>query len=334
MIFKYNMMKTLNFVLLVLISLVNFSCEKNEVDDATSLKWTMYTTKDGLANNNIHAIAIDASDDIWIGTDYGVSKFDGANWTNYTAFGGSQVLAITIDKEGVKWFGTNGEGIVSLNGTNWNYYKNDEGFLNCNVSNIITSIAIDPIGNKWFGTISGVAKYDGVNWTSYSTNDGLIDNLVASIEIDKQGNKWFGTNGGVSKFADNNWSNYSYHADNTNGIAGNGVMSIVTDKKGNMWFGTWGGLSEFDGVNWTRHGTETEWLVANSPILSANMDTKGNLWFGSNGWGISVFDGVKWTTYTKVNGLDIDPVRAIAIDSKGNKWFGTSTGLLKLTDDN
>ncbi|MDD4437969.1 MAG: two component regulator propeller domain-containing protein, partial [Tissierellia bacterium] len=62
------MMKNLNFVLLVLISLINFSYKKNEVDDTTSLKWTMYTTKDGLPNSNIHAIAIGASDDIWIGS--------------------------------------------------------------------------------------------------------------------------------------------------------------------------------------------------------------------------------------------------------------------------
>ena len=118
------------------------------------------------------------------------------------------------------------------------------------------------------------------------------------------------------------------------GLPNNNIHAIAIDASDDIWIGTDYGVSEFDGVNWTNHGTETEWLVANSPILSEDIDTKGNLWFGSNGWGISVFDGVKWTTYTKVNGLDIDPVRAIAIDSKGNKWFGTSTGLLKLTDDN
>jgi ligand-binding sensor domain-containing protein len=111
------MMKNLNFVLLVLISLINFSYKKNEVDDTTSLKWTMYTTKDGLPNSNIHAIAIGASDDIWIGSDYGVSKFDGSNWTNYAAFGGSQVMAIVIDKEGVKWFGTS-TGLLKLTDDN------------------------------------------------------------------------------------------------------------------------------------------------------------------------------------------------------------------------
>ena len=328
------MMKTLNFALLILISIIILSCEKTEVEDTPSLKWTKYTTVDGLSNDNIHAIAIDSSDDIWVGTDYGVSKFDGVNWTNYIDFK-LQVLAIAIDKEGVKWFGTYGGSIVSFNGTTWKYYNNDESLSNCNVSNIVISIAIDSIGNKWFGTANGVAKYDGVNWTSYSMSDGLVNDLVASIEIDKQGNKWFGTNGGASKFVDNSWTNYSYNvADKTKGIAGNGVRAILTDKKGNKWFGTLGGLSEFDGVNWTKHDTETEWLVAGSPILSANIDTKVNLWFGSNGWGISVFDGVIWTTYTKVNGLDIDPVYAIAIDSKGNKWFGTSTGLLKLTGDN
>ncbi|WP_167619304.1 ligand-binding sensor domain-containing protein [Maribellus sediminis] len=326
-------MKTLNFVLLILISVIIFSCEKNEADVTPALTWTKFTNDDGRAINSIRAIAIDSSDDIWVGTDYGVSRFDGVNWTNYGDFR-LQVLSIAIDKEGVVWVGTNGAGIVSFNGTSWKYYNNDESLSNYDGSKFIPSIAIDSAGNKWFGTISGVLKYDGENWTSYSTSDGLADNLIHSIEVDKQGNKWFGTNGGASKFADNKWTNYSYNADNTNSIAGNGVSAIVTDNKGNKWFGTWGGLSEFDGLNWIQHDTETEWLRAGSPIRSAKSDNKGNLWFGSNGWGISVFDGVKWTTYTEANGADIDPVYAIAIDSKGNNWFGTSTGLLKLTDDN
>lgn len=327
-------MKTFNIVLLVLISTINFSCKKDDTDTA-SLKWTKYTTDDGLPHNNINAIAVDSQDGIWVGTNYGVSHFDGVKWTNYNNFGlNSEVKAIAIDKNGVKWFGTNGGGAVSLNGTNWTYYKY-EGVSNWIVNNYISSIAIDSLGNKWFGTYSGVSKYDGVNWTSYNMyDDGLVNNQVFSIVIDKQGNKWFGTNGGVSKFDGNSWTNYSYNPYNTNGIAGNGVWTMVIDKQGNKWFGTAGGLSEFDGVNWTKHATETEWLVNGSPIQSAYMDTKGNLWFSPGAGGVSEFDGVKWTTYTKADGLDIGFVNAIAEDSKGNKWFGTYNGLLKWTGEN
>ncbi|MEA5127070.1 MAG: two-component regulator propeller domain-containing protein [Proteiniphilum sp.] len=80
----------------------------------------MYTTKDGLLNNNIHVMAIDASDDIWIGTDYGVSKFDGMKWTTYTEVNGldiASVYAIAIDSKGNKWFGTS-TGLLKLTGDN------------------------------------------------------------------------------------------------------------------------------------------------------------------------------------------------------------------------
>ncbi len=41
----------------------------------------------------------------------------------------------------------------------------------------------------------GVSKFDGTNWTTYTTADGLADNAVYAIAIDAQGNKWFGTTG-------------------------------------------------------------------------------------------------------------------------------------------
>ena len=40
--------------------------------------------------------------------------------------------------------------------------------------------------------LSGVSKFDGTTWTTYTTADGLADNYVTAIAIDAQGNKWFG----------------------------------------------------------------------------------------------------------------------------------------------
>jgi ligand-binding sensor domain-containing protein len=44
----------------------------SEFDGTT---WTTYTTADGLAYNDVHAIASDGADHIWVGTSAGVSEF-------------------------------------------------------------------------------------------------------------------------------------------------------------------------------------------------------------------------------------------------------------------
>ena len=63
--------------------------------DGGVVKWDMktgeyikYTTIDGLAGNEVFSIAIDSEGDKWFGTNIGVSKFDGTNWTTYNDDGG------------------------------------------------------------------------------------------------------------------------------------------------------------------------------------------------------------------------------------------------------
>ncbi|MCK4510951.1 hypothetical protein KAW64_04385, partial [bacterium] len=47
----------------------------------------------------------------------------------------------------------------------------------------------------------GVSCYDGVSWTTYTTENGLADNFVLAIIGDGSGNLWFGTDGGLSAHA-------------------------------------------------------------------------------------------------------------------------------------
>ena len=53
----------------------------------------------------------------------------------------------------------------------------------------------------WFGTLGGVSRYDGVNWQTFTQEDGLADDLVNSVYQSSDGAMWFGTNpGGVSRY--------------------------------------------------------------------------------------------------------------------------------------
>ncbi|MEO6305428.1 MAG: two-component regulator propeller domain-containing protein, partial [Bacteroidia bacterium] len=88
----------------------------------------------------------------------------------------------------------------------WLSFDQTNGLANNNVQ----AIAIDAMGNKWFGTYgSGLSKYDGANWTTYTVNDGLICDFIRTIKIDTNGDVWIGTEGGVSKFNGNTWVNYT-----------------------------------------------------------------------------------------------------------------------------
>ncbi len=65
----------------------------------TKKNWTVYTTFDGLVNDEVLSIAGDADGNIWFGTKGGVSKFGNSTWTSYKeadGLAGNTVYAIAI----------------------------------------------------------------------------------------------------------------------------------------------------------------------------------------------------------------------------------------------
>jgi ligand-binding sensor domain-containing protein/signal transduction histidine kinase len=53
-------------------------------------------------------------------------------------------------------------------------------------------------------------------------------------------------------------------------------------------------------------------------------DRSGKLWIGTNGKGITCYDGKKFSTFTKAQGLADDYVGCITEDRSGKLWFGTT----------
>jgi ligand-binding sensor domain-containing protein len=313
--------------------------------------WTTYATANSLADNSITTIASDPAGNIWFGTSgHGVSKFDGANWTTYTTADGladNSIIAIASDPAGNVWFGAplrcersscHYSGVSKFDGTNWVTHFSDNG-LACSWVNAIAS---DPAGDMWFGiksefadgcySVGGVSKFDGLNWTYYTTADGLADDSVTAIASDSAGNMWFGTEGyGVSKFDGTHWTTYI----TADGLAGNWITAIASDPGGNMWFGTryecnnvgqcdnGHGISKFDGVTWTTYTTADG--LADNVVSAVASDPSGNVWVGARGR-VSKFDGVAWTTFGPIGNW----IQAIASDVDGNLWFAPGSGVSEL----
>ena len=195
---------------------------------------------------------------------------------------------------------------------------------------------------------------DCMNWTTYTTSDGMASNHVYAIAADPQGNVWFGTDGGgVSRFDGTNWTTYTtsntvhiiaieskgsvWGSDTTysDSLAGNRVHAIANDSQGNTWFGTVGGVSRFDGNEWISY-TEKDllfsWGMGGYPVNAIALDSQGNVWAG--GRGISKFDGNKWISYKNTVGEPVS-ITTIATDSSGNDWVGTyGTGVWKYDGEN
>lgn len=90
----------------------------------TKRNWTVYTTADGLINDEILSIAGDADGNIWFGTKGGVSKLSNSVWTSYSTtdgLAGNTVYAIAIDLDGSVWFGTD-KGVSHFTSEQWLNY--------------------------------------------------------------------------------------------------------------------------------------------------------------------------------------------------------------------
>lgn len=73
------MKKIVQYLIFVLsIALLLTACSK-VTPVPTSYKWTYYATKDGLIDNNVNDLAMDAQGNIWVATEFGVSMFDGVS---------------------------------------------------------------------------------------------------------------------------------------------------------------------------------------------------------------------------------------------------------------
>jgi len=118
--------------------------------------------------NYVFCIHVDSRDRVWAGTwGGGASRFDGEGWKNLTThdgLAGDVVFAITSDRFGNLWFGTD-RGLSRYDGHAWQTFGKDQGMPGDNVY----AVAATPDGDVWAGTRGGVAR---IGYGSAETGNG------------------------------------------------------------------------------------------------------------------------------------------------------------------
>lgn len=291
------------------------------------------TSNSGLLNNTINDIAFDKQNICWIGTNNGLTRFDGNIWTTYTTSNSSisnnKINSIALDTLGNKWITTS---------TFLNELKVDSTWGIFNLTKPTNCIAIDKKNNKWIGTNDGFFKFNELDssWSQYNHQTiGLSGSIIHAITSSNE-LVWLGTEKGLTNYNTKwNTTEYLYDSINSN-MPTNLVNALLIDAKENIWIGTNKGLCKMNhaeefSINGTLDyfNTKNSGLL-NDTIVSLSLDTNGNILIGTKN-GLTIFNGKKWETClsNKRGNLNSEIISS-AIDLHGNKWIGTKNGLYKL----
>jgi hypothetical protein len=280
------------------------------------------TSNSGIAGNEINSIEIDSKGNYWIGTNNGISMYDGQNWISYnTSNSGlvsNNIKSVSIDKYDIKWIGTS-NGLSKFDNSKWTTFDSNNSGLQ---KNWITKVTCDSSNIKWIGTSDGLYKFDDKNWTLFnSSNSNLTENMIWTISVDKNNIKWIGTNNKLNRFDDINWKSYNLS---------HGVRAISFENPNKLWIGTMGvGLFKLENEAWFKYSNSVGDSI--NDFWSISIETKGTKWLATSGGLFKFENGI----ISRVNNSDntVWDVRTINIDNKNKKLIGTfSNGLIILDD--
>jgi ligand-binding sensor domain-containing protein len=169
----------------------------------------VYNTGNSPMVSNFVTTLFFASDgSLWVGVENGLSmrKPDGS-WLSFAkgdVFGEDLywIMDIAQDAQGALWMATLSDGIYRYADGDWQHISSAELGETLPVNGVNT-VAPAPDGSLWFGLEWGGAVQlhpDGLTWTHYGLQDGLVHLNVTDVTVTPEGVVWFATSGGISRY--------------------------------------------------------------------------------------------------------------------------------------
>ena len=219
---------------------------------------TLYTKRDGLANDQVWCLAEDKEGSVWIGTNDGLNRLQNEKLTSYTLNDGlpSQMIRmLAVDREGNLWIGGN-SGLTQFKDGMFKTYTTKDGMS----SNSPRTLYADSQGVLWIGTMGGgINRLKDGKFTVVTAGQGLFEDYIMDIHEDGNGNFWLGGQKGVSKVsrkqledvADGKISSvrstgYGRTDGVRAGVSSGTTPSVCKTTDGRLWFPTYAGIVVVD----------------------------------------------------------------------------------------
>jgi signal transduction histidine kinase/ligand-binding sensor domain-containing protein len=319
---------------------------------------TAWTVRDGFFKGAIYTIAQTPDGYLWLGTEFGLFRFDGVRSVPWEPpagqhLPGTDIYALLAARDGALWIGTFA-GLVTWNGAKLTPRRNFDG-------QFVTSLLQDNEGTVWAGSLASptgrlCAMRSGS--TQCYGGDGIFGRGVFSLHEDDSGTLWVGAQSGLwrwkpgppkryvtppteindLKTADEGRLLISMHEVGLRQLAGENLKEysipgavhpnkLLRDREGALWIGT-----VDRGIIHVHHGrTDT---FSRSDGLSGDVifrlfeDREDNVWAATSG-GLDRFRELPVATISIKQGLSSDATQSVLAAADGSVWIGAQRGLTK-----
>ena len=329
--------------------------------DVSQYAHTAWRISEGFARDEIHLIAQTPDGYLWLGTDFGLLRFDGARTVPWQPpadhpLPSNQILSVVAAHDGTLWIGT-ANGLASWKNGRLTQYPELAG-------KYIFRLLEDREGTIWAsaaGIPTGKLCAIQNNNVRCAGDDGTLGLGVLGLYEDSNGNLWVGVNDGVWRWKPGSAKFYPLPREL------NGIRALAEDADGSLLIGMHDGihrlvgektelaypisgngqlfepqnlLRDRDGGLWvttSRHGLihlhqgRTD-LFTQGDGLSGSFsnyifeDREGDIWVSTLD-GLDRFRGYRVATFTAHQGLSDTLVHSVLADKNGSVWLSTMSGL-------
>ena len=188
--------------------------------------------------NGITALTADSRGGMWVGFPYrgrslGLEHFDNGNFRNIKTVGFDSsdvsVGSLFVDRDGMLWVGTLGDGLLRIRGDQVQRYGYNEGLSGTSVYKIFQ----DQEGSIWIITNQGIDRFTDLSVLNYSSVQHLRDDTNEAVLAARDGRMWSTFVSGVNIL---DHQSVSRLEDNIH-VPGRHGTSILQDHNGEIWFG-------------------------------------------------------------------------------------------------
>ena len=321
--------------------------------------FTNYSVEDGLAQSQINDISQDQYGYLWIGTESGLSQFNGLDFVNYSMGDGlpdNKVEKIYFEPDGTMWIATP-KGLALFEDDKFVPYDfpeplrvndleiyNDKLYIATNVGLYwldgdtyyevpfsdstdlyIRALQVVESGEMICGSRTGIYTFDGTSYEVFEDSSFLsfnisdLDLVDGSLIISTFGDGLFNYNLKSKKLFD-----YNLEFSRIRSIYANEQVILCSTISGGV---------EISG-NEITYFTEANGL-ANDRLICTFVDHENNYWLGTDGNGLLKFLGKSVTSFSVDDGLSSNIVMSISQDLDSSFVFGTyREGLTKINFNN
>jgi PAS domain S-box-containing protein len=293
---------------------------------------TAWRIEDGVFAGTPNAIAQTTDGYLWIGTQTGLTRFDGVRFVSWRPPEGKELPSSRINsllgaRDGSLWIGTT-KGLARWRNGELINYKDSTG--------TIMAILEDRAGTIWvaravFSDTQGpLCKVTDTGLRCYGRDDGIALPYAVTLANDSRGNIWLAGGLKVSRWRTDSADTYVSPGLNPAEIF-NGVQALADRPDGSLWVGLvhsgkGGGLQQLEQGAWKPFVTP-EFDSSTLEVTALLSDRDSSLWVGTLNQGIYRIQGNKVDHFRSSDGLSGDAVTGLFQDREGNIWIATSSGI-------